>query len=60
LTAKKTVFIETKGNTQIGDIIVVFSDIPRSTLKADLAYLVQEYYLEKTGIGRAMVYYPRK
>jgi Fic family protein len=49
-------FSTSKGNVQIADVLAKFPDVPRSTLKADLAYLVREYYLQKTGVGRGTVY----
>ena len=49
-------FLSAKGNVQIADVLAHFSKMSRSTMKADLSYLVREYYLEKTGIGRGTVY----
>ncbi len=49
-------FFGSKGTVQIADILTQFPDVPRSTVKADLAYLVREYYLQKTGVGRGTVY----
>jgi Fic family protein len=53
-------FIASKDTIQIGDIINHFPQTARSTLKTDLNYLVNEYYIEKTGVGRGTVYYPKK
>ncbi len=49
-------FLSTKGNVQIADVLAAFSKVPRSTMKSDLSYLVREYYLQKTGVGRGTVY----
>jgi Fic family protein len=53
-------FISSKNTVQMGDIVTYFPQTPRSTLKADLRYLVQEYYLEKSGEGKGTVYFAKK
>ncbi|MBN2814589.1 MAG: DeoR family transcriptional regulator, partial [Bacteroidales bacterium] len=50
-------FIKERKNTQVGELERQLKDYSRNTLKKDLAYLVKEGLLLKTGEGRGVRYH---
>ncbi len=52
--------IKERKNTQIGEIVSRLKDYSRNTLKKDLAYLVKEGLLLKTGKGRGVRYHVKE
>jgi DeoR/GlpR family transcriptional regulator of sugar metabolism len=53
-------FIKKKKNVQVGELQSQLKDYSRNTLKKDLAYLVKEGLLLKTGEGRGFRYHVKE